>query len=61
MARAALKFIPGDATIHFNIANILGKAGRFEEAEVEFKEAISRDPTNPTVLTNLGDQKDYLE
>ncbi|XP_043271664.1 protein O-mannosyl-transferase TMTC4-like isoform X2 [Venturia canescens] len=54
VARTGLKFIPDDSTLHFNIGNILGKAGRFEEAEIEFKEAISKDSKNPTILTNLG-------
>lgn len=60
VGRTALKFIPTDATVRFNIANILGKEGRFEEAEVEFKEAISREPTNPSIITNLGGKKIQL-
>ncbi|XP_033325456.2 protein O-mannosyl-transferase TMTC4 isoform X1 [Megalopta genalis] len=54
IAYRALDFLPDDASIHFNIANILGKVGNFVEAEVYFKKAISKDPTNSMFYTNLG-------
>ncbi|CAK9832241.1 Protein O-mannosyl-transferase TMTC4 [Anthophora retusa] len=50
----ALQFLPNDAFIHFNIANILGKTGNFDKAEVHFKNAISGNPTNAMFYTNLG-------
>lgn len=54
MANEALKFVPNHASIYFNIANILGKKGKYEEAEIQFKQAISRDPTAPMIYANLG-------
>jgi len=54
MANKALKFIPNHASIYFNIANILGKKGKYEEAEIQFKQAILRDPTGPMIYANLG-------
>lgn len=54
MANESLKFIPNHASIYFNIANILGKKGKYEDAEFQFKQAISRDPTAPTIYANLG-------
>ncbi|XP_078039359.1 protein O-mannosyl-transferase Tmtc4 isoform X2 [Augochlora pura] len=54
IAHRALDFLSDDASIHFNIANILGKIGNFVEAEVYFKKAISKDPTNSMFYTNLG-------
>lgn len=54
IANEALKYIPDYASIYFNIANILGKVGRFSEAETYFKQAILRNPTDPMFYTNLG-------
>lgn len=54
IANQALRYIPDDASIHFNIANILGKAGNFVEAEAYFKNAISRNPKDAMFYTNLG-------
>lgn len=54
IANQALQYIPDYASIHFNIAYILGKSGRFLEAETYFKQAISRSPTDPMFHTNLG-------
>ncbi|XP_076247643.1 protein O-mannosyl-transferase F38B6.6 [Calliopsis andreniformis] len=53
-AYQALEFVANDASIHFNIANILGKAGNFVHAEKHFKHAISKDPTDFMYYTNLG-------
>ena len=50
----ALQYLSDDASIQFNIANILGKAGNFVEAEVHFKNAISRNPKDAMFYTNLG-------
>ncbi|XP_053980651.1 protein O-mannosyl-transferase TMTC4-like isoform X1 [Hylaeus volcanicus] len=53
-ATQALQFLPDNASIHFNIANILGKAGNFVAAEMHFKIAISKNPTDSMFFTNLG-------
>ncbi|XP_048515416.1 protein O-mannosyl-transferase TMTC4 isoform X2 [Athalia rosae] len=50
----ALEYLPLEGSIYFYMANILGKAGKFEGAEQQFKNAILRDPENPTFYTNLG-------
>jgi len=47
VANKALKFIPNHASIYFNVANILGKKGKYEEAEIQFEQAISKNPTAP--------------
>lgn len=54
IANQALQFLPDDASIHFNIANILGKAGNFIGAEKHFKNAIAKNPKDATFFTNLG-------
>lgn len=54
MANEALKFIPNHASIYFNIGNILGKKGKYEDAEIQFKQAISKDPMAPMIYANLG-------
>lgn len=54
MANIALKFISDHAAIYFNIANILGKKGKYEEAEIQFKLAISKNPVDPMIYANLG-------
>ncbi|KAK7870176.1 hypothetical protein R5R35_012732 [Gryllus longicercus] len=46
--------LPSDAALHFNLANTLGKAGRFAEAEKHFIAAISFDRSNAVYHTNLG-------
>ncbi|XP_011306647.1 transmembrane and TPR repeat-containing protein 4 [Fopius arisanus] len=54
MGEKAMELFPEDALIRLNIANILGKLGRFPEAEEEFRNALRLDPRNPTIFTNLG-------
>lgn len=54
VAYEALKYAPDYAPIYFNIANVLGKIGRYTEAEINFKTAISKNPTDPMYYTNLG-------
>lgn len=54
MGYQALHFLPGDASIHFNVANMLGKVGNFVEAEKHFKNAISKNPADAMFYTNLG-------
>jgi len=39
----------------------LGKKGKYEEAEIQFKQAISKDPTAPMIYTNLGTSRNAGE
>ena len=54
VAQEALSILPMEPSLHFNLANTLGKAGRFAEAEKHFTEAIGLDMKNPVYYTNLG-------
>ncbi|XP_067014529.2 protein O-mannosyl-transferase TMTC4 isoform X2 [Anabrus simplex] len=54
VAHEALSVLPTEPSLHFNLANTLGKAGRFAEAEKHFAAAISYDLRNPVYYTNLG-------
>lgn len=62
-ANEALKFVPNHASVYFNIGNILGKKGRFEEAEIQFKLAMAKNPTDPMIYANLGrhNRRMYLQ
>lgn len=57
VANEALKFIPNHASIYFNIGNILGKKGKYEDAEIQFKQAILKDPMAPMIYANFGKLK----
>nr|CAD7441523.1 unnamed protein product [Timema bartmani] len=54
VAQEALSVLPLEPSLHFNLANTLGKAGRFAEAEKHFSEALALDPNNSVYYTNLG-------
>lgn len=54
IAQEALVILPQEPSLHFNLANTLGKVGRFAEAEKHFKDAISLDMNNAVYCTNLG-------
>lgn len=54
VAREALQYLPSEASLHFNLANTLGKAGRYGESEKHFLQAIHFNNENPTYHTNLG-------
>ena len=54
VAYEALKLLPGEANLHFSLAGMLGKQGRFSESEHHFRNAINLKPDNPTYHTNLG-------
>nr|CAD7575998.1 unnamed protein product [Timema californicum] len=54
VAQEALSVLPLEPSLHFNLANTLGKAGRFAEAEKHFSEALALDPNNSVYCTNLG-------
>ncbi|XP_018009245.1 protein O-mannosyl-transferase TMTC4-like [Hyalella azteca] len=53
-AHVALKHLPDEASIHFNLANTLGKLGRYKESEVHFLAATRLDPGNANYWSNLG-------
>lgn len=54
VAREALLYLPSEASLHFNLANTLGKAGKYYESEKHFLKAIQLNKENPTYHTNLG-------
>ncbi|KFM66102.1 Transmembrane and TPR repeat-containing protein 4, partial [Stegodyphus mimosarum] len=54
VAREALHHLPLEASLHFNLANTLGKAGKYSESEKHFLTAIQINSSNPTYHTNLG-------
>lgn len=54
VAREALQHLPSEASLHFNLANTLGKAGKYIESERHFLKAIELNDQNPTYHTNLG-------
>ena len=45
---------PGVGTVMTNRAVALARLGRYEEAEVVFREALDLDPRDLTAWTNLG-------
>nr|XP_012149075.1 PREDICTED: transmembrane and TPR repeat-containing protein 4-like isoform X2 [Megachile rotundata] len=57
VAHQALRFLPDDASIHFNIANILGvlyhRWNRFREAEYMYKQALEIKPELNSARNNL--------
>lgn len=54
LAKKALKILPEDSALHFNLANTLGKKGHYENAEEHFKTAITLRPNQALYHTNLG-------
>ena len=51
----SIRLIPDDANLHFSLAGILGKKGRFSRSEFHFLEAIKiNGGTNAVYHTNLG-------
>lgn len=54
MGKTALMYIPNDAAVHFNIGNMLGKVGKYEEAEKYFQTALYYEPKNALYYSNLG-------
>jgi Flp pilus assembly protein TadD, contains TPR repeats len=59
IAQEALTILPQEPSLHFNLANTLGKAGRFAEAEKHFMEAIGLDMKNALYYTNLGESQTH--
>uniref|UniRef100_T1J4V1 dolichyl-phosphate-mannose--protein mannosyltransferase n=1 Tax=Strigamia maritima TaxID=126957 RepID=T1J4V1_STRMM len=54
VALEALQILPDEPSLHFNLANALGKTGRYSESERHFVEAIRLNPSTPSYYTNLG-------
>ena len=54
MSSEALHHNPNDASLQYNYANSLGKAGRYEQAEKYFLKAIKLEPDTATYHANLG-------
>lgn len=54
IAMEALSVLPVEPTVHFNLANTLGKMKRYREAESHFKEAIRLKPNQAMYYVNLG-------
>ncbi|XP_066254780.1 protein O-mannosyl-transferase TMTC4 [Euwallacea similis] len=51
---SALKHVPKAPSIHFALANVLGKLRRFPEAEFHFLQAIKLNENNALYYSNLG-------
>lgn len=54
LAQEALRILPGDPGLHFNLANTLGKMSLFPEAEHHFMKAIELDYRNAIYHSNMG-------
>lgn len=54
LGRTALIHNPKAASLHFNMANTLGKLRQFEKAEKHFLEALNLSPNNALYYSNLG-------
>jgi len=54
VAREAITLVPRDPSLQFNLANTLGKRGRFAEAERHFMIAVDLDPLNAVFHSNMG-------
>lgn len=53
--KKALKFCPSSASIHFTLANTLGKLEQWAEAEEHYKQAIEINPQNALYFSNFGE------
>ncbi|XP_068220759.1 protein O-mannosyl-transferase TMTC4-like isoform X1 [Palaemon carinicauda] len=54
VAHKALKHLPNEPALHFNLGNTLGKLSRYEESESHFLVATNLDPGNANYWANLG-------
>nr|XP_053627022.1 protein O-mannosyl-transferase TMTC4-like isoform X2 [Cherax quadricarinatus] len=54
VADKALRHLPNEPALHFNLANTLGKLNRYEESESHFLQATNLDPSNANYWANLG-------
>ena len=55
----ALKHLPEESQLYFNIANVYGKKGLFDESEKYFLKAIQLNPKTAKFYANFGKYK-YL-
>lgn len=51
---AALPGEPGEAEVHYNLANSLRNLGRLEAAKAHYSEAFKRKPADANILNNLA-------
>ncbi|XP_049951100.1 protein O-mannosyl-transferase TMTC4-like [Schistocerca serialis cubense] len=54
VGQSALSHLPHEPSLHFSLANTLGKSGKYEEAEKHFQLAIHFDSNNALYYSNLG-------
>ena len=50
----ALKYLPEEPQLHFNLGNVYGKQGKWAESEKYFLKAIKLKPGVPKFYANLG-------
>ena len=53
-AAEALRHLPTESVIYYNLANFQGKMGLFSDSEINFLKAIELDPKNAGYYSNLG-------
>lgn len=54
LAEEALEHLQDEPSIHFNMANALGKLGEFQKSESHFLKALKLNPNNAHYHVNLG-------
>ncbi|CAG2167724.1 unnamed protein product [Oppiella nova] len=54
IALEALEYHSNESSLHFNVANVLGKMGKFNESEIHFEKAIALSPQKANYFANLG-------
>jgi Flp pilus assembly protein TadD len=50
----ALKFLPEEPQLYFNLGNVYGKLSKFVESEKNFLKAIKLSPKNAKFIANMG-------
>lgn len=53
-ATKALELVPDDARYHVMFGAVLAQEGKSDEAEQEYRRALSLDPDNPAILNSYG-------
>ena len=53
--RAAVDIEPGNARVHYTLANALAQAGEADDAQGHIEYAAKLDPDNPVIYESLGD------
>lgn len=54
LAEKALQILDDEPSIHFNLANALGKMGKFQKSETHFLKALKLNPNIAHYHVNLG-------